>query len=567
LATFPYTGFLDGSSYPQIPLGTTTVTVTSSASLSTALANATAGQRILLGSGTYSGAFTLTGKVGTASAGITIEAATQGGAVFASGSTFVTKDCQQVTLKGLVFAFEPSSGNVIAFRGTSRNCRVTRCTFGPTTISSSPGTTKAAFVFGSDDAEHIRVDHCEIRNKANPGNAILFDGNFTTFQACKHIRIDHNYIHDIKPEVDNEKEPIRLGVSSMSKTMSYSVIERNRFEACIAEPEVTSVKAGGVRVSGNVYANCIGGPVYRHGTGGVTSDNYIVDTGSTPPGGGGGGGGGTPAGQTLGVGGIATPAGAILATSDRPGVQLDITTSGTATQRRVYDGQGHKIGTIKIRASFVTVQNYRIEARQQYGVDCKLGTANHDVIIQNNDIKDLRPTGDGDLNAMTISGNDIKILYNTAIDFVGQESSGSHTDAIQTWNDGPGDESTSNLYVIGNWFEGPPAETDTPTYQHIHQAVIGEGKDSTDGGGGGTGVSQNWFIADNYWTADCKFDDIDNVTYTRNTFAGVDKRAVVVTSLSSGFKYYSDNKITGTTTIEIGATVIPGPGPATPTFN
>jgi hypothetical protein len=212
----------------------------------------------------------------------------------------------------------------------------------------------------------------------------------------------------------------------------------------------------------------------------------------------------------------------------------------------------------------VTVQNYRIEAQQQYGIDCKLVRDFKDVIIQNNDIKDLRPTGDGDLNAMTINGDDIKILYNTAIYFVGQESSGSHTDFIQTWNDDPG-ESTSNLYVVGNWAEGVPA--DNGDMNHIHQAVIGEGKDSTDGGGGGTGVSQNWFIADNYWTADCKFDDIDNVTYTRNTFAGVDKRAVVVTSLSSGFKYYSDNKITGTTTIEIGATVIAGPGPATPTFN
>lgn len=287
----------------------------------------------------------------------------------------------------------------------------------------------------------------------------------------------------------------------------------------------------------------------------------------TTGGGGDGGGddGGTPT-QTLGVGGVATPPGAILATSDQPGVQLNITTSGTATQRRVYDGQGHKIGQVKIRASYVTVQNYRIEAQVQYGVDCKLGTSNHDVIIQNNDIKDVRPSGDGDLNAMTINGNDIKILYNTAINFVGQESPGSHTDAIQTWNDGPGDESTSNLYVIGNRFQGPPAETDSPTYQHIHQALIGEGKDSTDGGGGGTGVSQNWFIADNYFTADCKFDDIDNVTFTRNTFAGIDKRVVVVSSLSSGFKYYSDNVVTGSYSVGIGAPVISGPGPATPTF-
>ena len=265
--------------------------MTSSATLSTALANAAAGQRILLGSGTYSGAFTLTGKVGTASAGITIEAATQGGAVFASGSTIVVKDCQQVTLKGLSFPFEPSSGNVVAFRGTSKNCRVTRCTFGPTAISTSPGSTKAVFIFGSDSVEHIRVDHCEIRNKANPGNAILFDGNFDTNQACKHIRIDHNILRSIKPEVDNEKEPIRLGVSTMSKTFSYSVVERNFFTDLICEPEVVSVKACGVRVSGNTVLRCIGGLVYRHGTDGLIADNYIVDRAQT-------------FGSTIGSGGI-----------------------------------------------------------------------------------------------------------------------------------------------------------------------------------------------------------------------------------------------------------------------
>ena len=287
MATFPYTGFLDGTAYPSIPTGTTTVNVSSSASLTTALTNAVAGQRIVLASATYSGSFTLSAKNGTASSGISIEAATQGGAIFAAGSTIVVNNCSYVTLKGLSFGYELSSGNVLGFRGTSNRCRVTRCTFGPATIG-TPGTTKATFVFGSDSAEHIRVDHCEFRSKANPGNAILFDGNFTTLQACQHIRIDHNYVHDIKPEVDNEKEPIRLGVSSMSKTMSYSVIERNRFEACIAEPEITSVKAGGVRVSGNVYANCIGGPVYRHGTNGVMSDNYVVDTGTS--------GGGPPSG-------------------------------------------------------------------------------------------------------------------------------------------------------------------------------------------------------------------------------------------------------------------------------
>lgn len=265
----------DGVPYPTIPLGTTTVNVSTSAQLSSALAAATAGQKIVLANGTYSGNLSIS-KSGTAAAGISIEAANTGGAVFSSGSTINVNNSAYVTIKGLSFPYELGSGNLVQFRGTSHHCRVTRCLFGPTSVG-TPGSNKSPFVYLGDNVEHIRIDHNEIRNKANPGNAILADGNFDTFQPVRHIRIDHNLVKSIKPEVDNEKEPIRLGVSTMSKKLSNSVIERNVFLDCICEPEVVSVKACGVRVTGNTVLRSIGGLVIRHGTNSVMSDNYIVD--------------------------------------------------------------------------------------------------------------------------------------------------------------------------------------------------------------------------------------------------------------------------------------------------
>jgi hypothetical protein len=67
-----------------------------------------------------------------------------------------------------------------------------------------------------------------------------------------------------------------------------------------------------------------------------------------------------------------------------------------------------------------------------------------------------------------------------------------------------------------------------------------------------------------------KFDDIDNVTVTGNEFAGIDKRVVVVTSLSSGFEFYSDNKITGRygqIGVEVKQGHWTGAGPGTPGAN
>jgi len=269
--------------------------------------------------------------------------------------------------------------------------------------------------------------------------------------------------------------------------------------------------------------------------------------------------------QTLGVGGVATPPGAILATSDKAGQSMTISESGTPEQYRVYDGQGHTIGQIKIRANYVIVQNYRVRPRNNLGISIGYGDSKvHHVVVQNNDIKDVM--GPGDINAMEMWGNDIVIAYNTAIDMVTGDAGGSHTDFIQTWNTHDG-WNASDVIIVGNRATGEPDDANEHVDTHFNQAVIGEGATASSGGGG-SGVSQNWFIADNYWTADCKFDDIENVVYTRNTFAGIDKRAVVVSKKSSNKYYYSDNRVAdgGRTTVEIGAPVIPGPGPATPTW-
>src|SRR6476619_3550450 len=97
--------------------------------------------------------------------------------------------------------------------------------------------------------------------------------------------------------------------------------------------------------------------------------------------------------QTLGVGGIAAPAaglGVVLATGDRA-TKLTIITPNT-----IYDGGGFQVtGGIDVKADGVTVQNFRINARRQYGVYAE----GKNITIQNNEITNVKVSGDKDLNA------------------------------------------------------------------------------------------------------------------------------------------------------------------------
>jgi hypothetical protein len=268
---------------------------------------------------------------------------------------------------------------------------------------------------------------------------------------------------------------------------------------------------------------------------------YITSHGGTVSGG--GGGGGSTGTRTVGPGGVPKPAGAVTGLGSS-GSQLNISTGGTSSAPRVIDGESRTVGRINITADWVVVQNYHIDSGNQYGVFIEASN----VVLQNCDIKGLTPTGDGDLNAITAFGDNIKILFNNMVNFVDGDPGGSHTDGIQTWVSSSHSSSSNNWQIVGNVMTGPANPGRDDGIASIHQCIMVEGQGRGGNSGGSGGQQSGWYIADNTfgdsWNQCLKFDTSGSgFVITRNKFVGSSDR--VIDPGSTGIKFYSDNQITG----------------------
>jgi hypothetical protein len=267
--------------------------------------------------------------------------------------------------------------------------------------------------------------------------------------------------------------------------------------------------------------------------------------------------------QTLGVGGIARPAAASnveLNNANRG--DMNITVSGTETVPRIYDGGGFTCGRITISANYIIIQNYNVRPNSQYGVYI---TGSH-VTVQNCDVKDVRVSGDGDLNAFTLlDGSNIKLLYNTAVNYVSGDPGDSHTDAVQTWISSSHPTPVKNVQIVGNKFVGPANPSRLNSIPSIHQIIMVESA-GRGGNSGGSGTPSDWLIADNEfgdsWNQAVKTDFGDRFIFTRNRFYGSSDK-VFGDLAGTGNVVYSDN-IFGTGYGSVGATVTSGSGPAVP---
>lgn len=247
------------------------VDVGSSEELESALADARAGDRIVLADGEYE-IGSMSGKHGTADERITVVAENKGQAVISEGQLEV-ENSSYVTFEGLKWT------NSDTLKLTSSNhVRLTRNHFRLTEEESL----KWVIIQGAN-SHHNRVDHNLFEEKHQLGNFITIDGSET--QQSQHDRIDHNFFREIGPRAENEMEAIRVGWSEISESSGNTIVEHNLFRNCDGDPEIVSVKSNDNTVRYNTFRSSQGTLTQRHGNRGEFYGNFFLGGGKKGTGG------------------------------------------------------------------------------------------------------------------------------------------------------------------------------------------------------------------------------------------------------------------------------------------
>lgn len=280
--TFTVNG--DMSIGANIAINTTagiTRNVTSVAEFKSALAAMNPGDIILVENGTYDLSSLTVNRSACPIRPIVIKAKNEGQVILNGATALVLDGLQYVTLEG--FSFRSANvGTGIKMLNCSR-VRITRNSFklDETNINSC-NWLYIGDTFGSTaplKSGHNRVDYNLFEGKTKSGKFILLDGNIN--QQTQHDTIAYNVFKNNGPREENEKETIRIGVSTLSQSNGYTVVEYNLFEDCDGDPEIVSVKSCSNIVRFNTFRRSLGTVCLRQGNNSIVEGNYFFGEGKT----------------------------------------------------------------------------------------------------------------------------------------------------------------------------------------------------------------------------------------------------------------------------------------------
>jgi poly(beta-D-mannuronate) lyase len=249
------------------------ILISSTAAIVDAGVQAKPGDTLIIQKGIYNNCNLIISAKGTASQPIVFMAQVPGGVEF-TGNSYLHITGNYITVSGVVFkdgfagknhVWQFSHGKEVA-----NNSRITGSSIqgfnNPLRLDENHWLTMSG--------KNNRVDHCNFTNKTNLGVlvAVLLDDDRS---RINNHSIDSNYFGIRKPLGSNAGEMIRVGVSQHCTFYSNTTIKNNFFEHCDGETEIISIKSCGNKVAGNIFEECQGAVVLRHGNENTVEGNLF----------------------------------------------------------------------------------------------------------------------------------------------------------------------------------------------------------------------------------------------------------------------------------------------------
>ncbi len=262
----------------------TTINVANIEELNVAAKAAKPGDIVILKNGVWNNADILITCEGIKDQPVTFKAQTAG-KVIISGRSSIQLGGSYIVIDGFYFVNGYAAKNaVISFRSgkndVANNCRVTNCAINDYNNPKRMEENYWVLFAGKNN----RVDHCSFVNKKNMGVLVAVTLDDERSRENFHS-IDHNYFGQRLPLASNSGEIIRVGVSQHALFNSNTQIVDNFFEHCDGETEIVSIKSSANVVRNNLFKECQGGVVLRHGNNNTVENNIFLGNGKPGTGG------------------------------------------------------------------------------------------------------------------------------------------------------------------------------------------------------------------------------------------------------------------------------------------
>ena len=231
------------------------------------------GDTIVLVNGTYRDANIRIYAKGTADNPIIIKAE-ESGKAYLEGKSNLEIAGEYVEVHGLYFRNGYSDKAVINYSlddEIANHCRITSCVIDNYNPDNRATSNAWVELYGKSN----RFDHNTLINKQNGEATVIVQLNEERSQENNHS-IDHNYFGHRPNYGSNGAETIRVGNSTYSLTSSQTQITDNWFEHCDGEVEHVSIKACDNLVARNVFYECAGELVLRHGNRNIVEKNVFI---------------------------------------------------------------------------------------------------------------------------------------------------------------------------------------------------------------------------------------------------------------------------------------------------